>query len=304
MGRTSPRGIAMKVLKIMEQLRQMEHDLIGSEIISVCQRNANIIVRINGLKKEYKTNFNHDEIVIAVFKIVSFDRAEFIRPATPGEKRKFLARFPTIRAVTVSKVEDDRFLCIDHSGTSLETGEMFLVVGCPPSTFPFRPINCASTGNSMLFVSNANTTDSFATKALFQEILLPTPRNPKDIKVKYATPWQIKAYEIAYNQIQLEKVETLDDRVKKAVEYMNGRLISYVEIDNELMNVSFMVDGRSFTSTINKETLQIVHAGICLDGEDRKFDLTTLVPIMRKGIRANRIVDTGTYRYGNDDYDD
>ena len=54
--------------------------------------------------------------------------------------------------------------------------------------------------------------------------------------------------------------------------------------------VTFTVDGQTHRSTVHKNDLTVLVAGICLSGEDRKFDLQSLVGVIREGSQRRQLV--------------
>ena len=59
-------------------------------------------------------------------------------------------------------------------------------------------------------------------------------------------------------------------------------MVDYLDVPTVFVSV-ITVDGRQFTSSVNKDNLTIQMAGICLSGEDQKFDLASMVGVLREG---------------------
>jgi hypothetical protein len=85
----------------------------------------------------------------------------------------------------------------------------------------------------------------------------------------------------------------VEDRKKKTfqedVEHAGGKLLRFSE-KSDHYSVTYTVDGEQFTSHIAKDSEhRVIAAGICLAGNDRRFDLKSLITVVREAKRR-RIV--------------
>jgi hypothetical protein len=119
----------------------------------------------------------------------------------------------------------------------------------------------------------------------------------ESIRISGMTPEMRKAYDINKNPVpvtgapDVEIPMTDEERVAHALERAGGRLLSFVD-RGDRWAVEWETSTRErHSSAINKEDMTVMSAGICLSGEDSKFDLQTLVGVVEG-------------RYSDDDYYD
>jgi len=83
-------------------------------------------------------------------------------------------------------------------------------------------------------------------------------------------------------RVREEAAKSADQRrLESALNLADAELIRY-EARADQFTVTYRVDGRTFTSLVQRGDLTVLSAGICLDGTDRLFDLTTLATVMRE----------------------
>ncbi|UCH19695.1 MAG: hypothetical protein JSU83_14065, partial [Deltaproteobacteria bacterium] len=73
-------------------------------------------------------------------------------------------------------------------------------------------------------------------------------------------------------------------RIRLALQHAGARLESYHKRKKSYA-VTFIMDGHRHTSRIRSDDLTVLSAGICLEGKDKKFDLQSLVGVLREARR-------------------
>jgi hypothetical protein len=105
------------------------------------------------------------------------------------------------------------------------------------------------------------------------------------------TAQEREAYVLNYAPRLQAEIEAHRDRVEErlrgALVHAGAILRDYQERE-DVYRITYEVDGRRHVSAIDAKDLSVQVAGICLSGQDRRFDLTSLVGVLREAESLGR----------------
>ena len=115
---------------------------------------------------------------------------------------------------------------------------------------------------------------------------------PDDLHKANLSREEREAYAFARALIAQAEQDRVEGRLKNALDHAGASYRSHVE-RGDVFVITYEVDGRTHTSAIRRDDLTVETAGICLAGQDRRFDLTSLVGVLREARDTGRIVPVG-----------
>lgn len=258
-------------------------------------------VRWDGVVCRFKTA-PEDFAGFGVFQPISYTEAILTREATLAERQRYLRLFPRVLLIathrdrgrwlgTVANRGDQRFSCVE-----------LIPIHMTQNVDLFEVLQCRFDGQAYWFECRSpRVNPRFAVelrRAICEE------KDPGSVRMPGLTAEHRAAYALHHqlmtvaadesNDIQADKTPDPSDaailgdhtgRVRDSLSHAGAQLTGLRE-QHGYLQVSFQVDGRSFTSAVNRDNFGLVSAGVCLDGYDHEFDLTSLVGVLREGIRA------------------
>lgn len=283
----------MDIAKALDRLAKAERSFDGSEFLAPVRRGRRVQVRIAGILCQYRVEPSEFE-GWGVFKSVSNGRARLVREPKLSERRNYLSLLPKLSVilctgrgaswlVTQANPGDRRFLFSDWFPLEqVEDGDLFETAEArfDGSQFwyegPCRrtdPVHAAHLRTALIDLIDPD-------KAV-------RPGMTGALKDAYA---RIHAIRTEREQRKLEQARKHDTdyRVQEALSHAGAQLRDFSE-RGEVVRVSYTVDGQRFTSALNKNDLSVLTAGVCLAGQDDKFDLASLVGVLREGEKKGEL---------------
>jgi hypothetical protein len=222
-----------------------------------------------------------------VFRPVSPVEARLVQRATQAQRRQYIELFPAVRLVVCDRANDHRI----HALLANVTDDRFQIDGqvsvhLVDDVDLFDTIVARFDGGRFWFDCVDARTDPAAAAYLRECWLADVPAN----KLGRAglTAGQREAYRVLYDRRaaarRAAESQRGELRLKRALAHAGAAMHDFSEA-SDLFRVTYTVDGRRHVSVVDKKDLTVQSAGICLSGEDRKFDLASLVGVLREGPR-------------------
>lgn len=286
----------MDIFSKIDKLAEKEDSFLKDEFLSPVINQTPVRVKIGGVVLHMSITRPKKFEGWGVFKPIDFKSARKVRNANDIEKRRYLDLFPALRLVLCSK-QGDQWLGVpaNHSDTR------FRIQGLVPvrlaEEVQMLDLVCTRFDGSNCWFDEVEIRQNPKNTVLLRESLQNLVE-PKTLQFSGLTKEDRDAYTYAYlNELENRK-DLQEERIKDAIRRAGGEYRSYIE-RGKYYTVEYSVDGANYRSLVDKETLSVETAGICLTDHntgrvgDKDFDLQSLVGVIREGQRRHRI-----HRYG------
>ncbi len=289
----------MGIENLLNKLEAAEQDFLASEVLAPVLPGQAVTVRIAGIVCRLRVDNQRFE-GWAILHPLSTSRARIVRAAHLAEVATYLKLFPAKRLIAVLR-EDRRWY-----GLTAQQSDTRFRLDCPvpiwlaeESIQPFETLIARFDGRFFWYERRDPRRNpalaAYLRQALNEKVAPDALRKPglsAEERAAYAWVWDL---------LEEARRTSVEQRLADALTHAGGQLQGFIERDGAY-TITYEVDGTRHVSTVRKNDLTVLTAGICLAGQDRRFDLTSLVGVMREADAYGRILRVGDEGINEEDY--
>jgi hypothetical protein len=262
-----------------------ERQFLRQHFLAPVARGQKVRVRIAGIICTMQIE-PQDFEGFGVFVPIDHACAMLDRDATLAERRRYLELLPTVRMI-VSQSHDALICAVpaDRSDARFRADGM-LPVHLADEAGLFDTLIARFDGSQLWFDQvdpGADVSIAPYLRESLTKMLDPGKLDRPGISEAHQRCYaQIRAARLA--RMEFDYRQRQESRLRDALSHAGAALRDFVEAPSHY-RVTFEFDGRRHTSVIGRNDLTVQSAGICLSGLDSNFDLTSLVGVLREGMR-------------------
>lgn len=277
--------------EILNRLAEAEDRFQRSDFLAPMLHGGRVQVRVAGVVCSF-TAEPGDFTGWGIFRPTSSNTARLFRPASLAERQRYLELFPLLRVILCER-RGEAWLGLP----AYQSDDRFRIQGTLPVRLVeeaqmFEVIESRFDGTQCWFERLDPRRDP-GTAAYLREALH-AMTEPDQLSRPGLTAEERAAYALNYAVRLRAELEAQRDRtegrLRQALDHAGAEFRDYLERD-DCYRVEYEVDGRRQVSVVEKKDLTVQVAGICLSGEDRNFDLQSLVGVLREA--GGRVVRVG-----------
>jgi hypothetical protein len=271
----------MDIRRLIDKLAAEEEEVLKSSFLAPVVRNGSVCVRIQGIVCKFLPEDREFE-GWGIFKPVSLKKVRLQKPAQRPLVRKYLDQLTSVVLIVADPAGNPPSAILAHPAGSPVKFEGPVPLRMMEGVERFRHVIARFDGFNFWY-DRIQPGRNPAQAAYLRKSL------DKDREVKKLDrPGLLPQEKLLYaDLLKLERIrrEAPDRRrIRQALEHAGASLESYYK-RKKAYSVTFVLDGQRHTSRIREKDLTVLSAGICLSGEDKKFDLQSLMGVLREGRR-------------------
>jgi hypothetical protein len=271
-------------LDLVNKFAAREKDLVGKNIFAPIVKGAGVRVRVGGVILELRVD-KRDFEGWAILRVKDLKTAEFVDAPSLKQTAEYLQLFPRLRMVLIGEFDDVWWGLMFNP-----SDKRFKISGPVPIRLvkdgkKFSTVAVRCDGANFWYETYAQRNYSIA---VHLNSCLENRVAPEELRYPELVPAERLAYLMAFLRTDPEYVPgkrgTIDEKIRFALQHAGAKLDAFWLQDDESLTVRFTIDGNVHVCRVRND-LSLQSAGICLSGQDRQFDLTSLVGVLQQ---ANR----------------
>ncbi len=278
------------IRKLINQLATEENKLRSTEFIAPCVGNGKVRTRI--AKMVYTFTTKPSNITgWSIFQPVDEKTAAFVEEANLPLISEYLKNFQPLRLRLTYPLQGQSWLAypVNEADMRQRCGYFKPVaIHLVDQAARFEVVVARTDGINWWFDQCDRRADVMVTEKLQEQLKQVTPCS--ELNFKGMTPEMRTAYDLATQQAQefsaLHQKQRDEKRLKEALKMGGGELQKWSERQDYWVVDWITSNGEHHTSAISRNDLTVISSGICLSGEDEKFDLQSLVGVVEKRYRV------------------
>jgi hypothetical protein len=274
------------VLDLISKFGEKENTLTSRVFVSPVFDNDTVVMRLDGVIFNFR--IARQEPGWYKFRPRNNDRARKVGVAEFEDVEAYLRKLPQIRVFSCYR-EDNKIFGLPMKNNKLGLPHTDLTPVLLPDDMPmdFDSLLCRFDGRNLWYEGVDMNCDP--TKADYLRESMEKLRRPQTLDFKGLTTEEKASYTFRFNLDKKLKEAMKMNTLEGQIEFQGGKLISYNERSDHI-ELDIEVDGERFRSYVSKdEHHKVVTAGICLDGMDKDYDLTSLISVFREGMNRGLI---------------
>ena len=274
------------IRKLIKQLATEENKLRSTEFIAPCVGNGKVRTRIAKMVYTF-TPKPHDMTGWGIFQPLDEKTAIFVEEPNLPLISEYLKNFQPLRLRLVYPLQGKSWLAYPVNEADMQQRCGYckpVVVHLVDEATRFEVAIARTDAVTWWFEECDRRADIMITEQLREQFKQLTP--PSELHFKGITPEMRSAYDLATQEEKdfriLQQHERDENRLKAALKMGGGELQQWSERQDYWVVDWITSDGEHHTSAISRKDLTVISSGICLSGEDEKFDLQSLVGVVEQ----------------------
>ena len=267
------------VLDLISKIGEKEARVTQQVFISPVFSNTLVATRIDGIVYSFTI-----PVATGWYQIQPIDtkKARILGPADFMDRERYLKYLDKLRLVIVLK-KDGIFYGIPDKANKFGflINDLLPVFLNDDTPMDFDRVIARFDGANIWFDQVDQGNDP--AKAEYLRNCMNKVLEPEKLKFSGLTIEERFAYTLRLTIDKKLVVDRTKDGLKKDVEFAGASFVKFIERSDHF-SVTYKINNQEYTSYVSKDPVHsVISAGLCLNGNDTRFDLKSLVTVIREG---------------------